>query len=98
MKRDLSDLAVIIGLLFLGAGVMGLWMDRRSITPRDLAYQRAMDISSRVYGVCMELATDTVCKQVREVTQREIFAAGVEAEDRVMARAKEMARKAGVKK
>ena len=87
------SLCIIVAILLVTVGLIGFWIGRQTITLSDLSQQRAMDISSRVYGVCMERATDAVCKQVRDVVQKEIFAAGVELEEDVVRRAKEMARR-----
>ena len=94
-ERSERTFVTVIVAIFLMIGLAFFLIGRQTITVSDLSQQRAMDISSRVYGVCMERATDAVCKQVRDVVQKEIFAAGVEKEDEVVRRAKEIAKKVG---
>ena len=94
-ERDERTFVTIIVVIFLMVGLASFWIGRQTITLSDLSQQRAMDISSHIYGVCAEMARKAVCEKVRDVVQKEIFASGVEREEDVVRRAKEIARKAG---
>ena len=99
-----SILLLIVGLAGLGLGRQTITPPMLS----DLSQQRARDIAVAVAQECdknfvdglagqlpevIQLASNR-CNNVADVALEEIYAAGVEAEDRVMERAKQMAREA----
>ena len=96
----------IVSILLLMAGLAGLLLGRQTITLSDLSQQRARDIAVAVYQECARaFERDTIgltaisrmsirCNNVADVALETVYAAGVEAEDRVLERAKQMAREA----
>ena len=106
------SLCVIVAILLVAVGLIGFWIGRQTITLSDLSQQRARDISHAVAQQCDDKfvaplvkakAGEPVirqaaarCSNVADLALEAVYAAGVEAEDRVMARAKELAKKAKV--
>ena len=102
MNRELYVITVV---LLLAVGVIGFWMGRQAITLSDLSQQRAREISVAVFQECRDnfgadavgeddwLRMNARCANIADLAKKEIYAAGVEAEDRVLEQAKEIARK-----
>ena len=103
------EIQVIAAVLLFAIAVVAFWIGRQTITPptlSDLSQQRARDIAVAVYQECTRsfergamgltaiLRMSNRCNNVADVALEEVYAAGVEKEDRVMEEAKKMAREA----
>ena len=111
-ERDERTFVTIIVVIFLMVGLASFWLGRQTITLSDLSQQRARDISHAVARQCDDKFVTPLekakagepairqaaarCSNVADLALEAVYAAGVEAEDRVMARAKELAKKAKV--
>ena len=106
-SRFIREKLVIAGIFIFAVAVVSFVLGRQTITLSDLSQQRARDIAVAVYQECdRNFSPDTAglmaisrvsnrCNNVADVALEEMYAAGVEAEDRVLEEAKRMARKAG---
>src|SRR3990167_1975940 len=95
-------------VIFTGA-LVSFHIGRSSILA-DLSQQRAREISVAVFQECRDnfgkdavgeddwLRMNARCANVADLAKKEIYAAGVEAEDRVLQEAKEIAKKSKEKR
>lgn len=100
------DIIVVSGVLIVSASLIAFWIGRQTINLSDLSQQRARDIAVAVYQECdRNFGKDAIgltaisrmsnrCNNVADLALELIYAAGVEAEDRVLEKAKQMAREA----
>lgn len=103
MNKTEKEQLVVAAVLFVMVGLAGLWLGRQMITLSDLSQQRARQIAVAIFEECRKnfgkdvnedawLIMSARCHNIADKGKALIYAAGIEAEDRVLERAKQMVR------